>query len=134
MNKRTVFLIIVALAMGVAYVLKFTDWLGTKNIQILFTSRGGGAVFGLDGKEYQLTRVKVFRLDEAATNKYAHATWHLVSKAGSQPVTQFVYGNPITGMQPDMPNSQPEPLQRNVNYKIVVEAGKIRGEREFSIQ
>jgi hypothetical protein len=120
--------------MAVAYVLKFTDWFQSKNIQILFHARGGHAVFSLNGDNYKLTQVKVFRADDAATNKYPHIAWHLISPSGSKPVTEFVYGDAIEGMQPEVPNTVAEPLTKNVSYKIVIESGKIRAEQEFSLQ
>jgi hypothetical protein len=135
MNKRTVALILVALLMGGIYVLKFTDWFGQKSIQILFTNRDGKVFFGLDGKEYKLNRVKVFQTDDAATNKFPHPLWHLIStnQVGSEPIADFLYGDAIAGMKPDIAGMNPEQLRKNVSYKIVVESGKIRGEREFSI-
>jgi hypothetical protein len=134
MKKNTVILILAALVLGGIYVLKFTDWFSQKNIQILFTNRGGNVFFGLEGKEYELTAIKVYRADEIATNKYPHALWHVVAATNSAPVADFLYGQDIPGMKPSVAGLKPEPLKAKTEYKIIVEAGKMKGERVFSIQ
>ena len=133
MKKQTVILILAALVLGGIYVFKFTDWFGQKNIQILFTNRGGKVFFGL-GQEYELTSVKVYRSGEIATNKYAHALWHIVAQTNGATVADFIYGQDIPGMKPAVPGVAPEPLRPNTEYKIIVEAGKVKGERPFTVQ
>jgi len=136
MRKQTGLLIGAALVLAALYAFKFTDWFGKKHIQILFTTRNAKAVFGLDGKEYQLNSVKVFRVAELATNKYPHAVWNLVAtnEKGSSPTTAFSYGATIEGMKPAVPGTKAERLESLVNYRIIVESGKIKGEREFQLR
>jgi hypothetical protein len=134
MRIQTGILIGAALVLGSIYALKFTDWFGTKSIHILYIYRKDKAIFGLEGKEYRLNTVKVYQASEIATNKYAHALWHLVASGeGSSAVTDFTYGSPISGMKPAVPNTKPEKLQKDVKYRIIVESGKVKGEREFQV-
>jgi hypothetical protein len=133
MRKQTGLLITAALVLSAVYVVKFTDWFGHKSIQILYTYRGKRAFFGLGERAEELTAIKVFRLAEISTNKYAHPLWHLKAEAGAPPVTQFTYGSAVPGMKPAVPGLAPEPLERKVQYRLVVEAGKIRGEKDFQI-
>jgi hypothetical protein len=134
MRKQTGFLIVAALVLAAAYAFFFTDWFGQKSIHILFRMRGRQPIFGLEGREYRLTTVKVVRADDATTNKYPHALWHLVAdEKGSEPVTDFVYGETLKGMKPKVPGTAPEAVQPNTNYRLILEAGKIKGEREFQI-
>jgi hypothetical protein len=140
MNKRTAFLIGAALVLAAVYLFAFTDWMAPKKIQIMWRDvpgrggRGSGSTlaFYLDAK-YTLTSVKVFSTDEARTNKYPRALWHLVSETNSTPIEEFAYGSLIGGMKPDIPHSEPEPLLPNAPYKIIIEAGKkLKGELTFN--
>ncbi|MDQ6630413.1 MAG: hypothetical protein M3Y82_01485 [Verrucomicrobiota bacterium] len=134
MKMRTGFLICAALILGAIYAHFFTDLFGPKKIHILFTNRNSKIFFGLDNKEYNITSVKVFRAAEIATNKYAHPLWNLTTDSNSAPTTDFLYGSPIAGMKPAVAKVEPEPLEPNVNYRIVVEAGKIKGEKDFKVR
>ncbi|MEP6662836.1 MAG: hypothetical protein ABJC04_04130, partial [Verrucomicrobiota bacterium] len=87
MQKRTYFLIFLAITLSALYVYKFTDWFEKKQIQIKFRNlvgRGDGVTFYLD-QEYPLTSIQVVSTAEAATNKYPHAYWHLISESNSVP-------------------------------------------------
>lgn len=137
MNKKTLILIAVAVILGAIYIVKFTDWFAEKNIHILYRSRNSQPFFGLENKEYHLTLIKVVKVEEAATNKYAQPLWHLVAedpKKGSEPVTDFVYGQSIKGMKPAIPGMGPQPLSKNTEYRILLEAGDVKGEREFTLK
>ena len=140
MKSRTVFLILAAVTLGAVYAYKFTDWFEPKQIQIKYRSLAvgraatpGGAdaiTFYLD-KEYQLTSLKVISTEEAATNKYPHALWHLVSESNSLPVTDFLYGATLPGMKPKIGGIAPEPLAGNKTYRIFIETKKLKGEKDF---
>lgn len=134
MNKRAAILIFATLLLAIFYVYKFTDWFQEKKIHILSRTKKDGIFFGLEDKEYPLTQIKVVRVDEIATNKYAHAMWHLVAESNSAPVTDFVYGLPIPGMKPAVTQTVAEPLLPNVPYRILVEAGKLKGEKDFQVR
>src|SRR5687767_8882871 len=109
MNKRAALLSLAVLVLGAVYVLKFTDWFAEKNIRILFRTRGNAAFFGFDNREYQLNSVKVFRVEEVSTNKFARPLWQLVSTSnkGSEPVSTFNYGEPIAGMKETVAGIKP---------------------------
>ena len=121
------------------YLVFFTDGHKAKKIQILKAVYPAGIlpgtsnetmVFCLD-KPYALTSVKVVETDEAETNKYAHAFWHMVATPSAEPVKSFRYGAILPGMQPDAATAQPEPLDPDTTYSLVVESGGLKGELTF---
>lgn len=138
MEKRTYVLIFCAALLGAIYIYKFTDWFEEKEIQIIYRNlspRGGGrgameTTFYLN-KEYPLTAVKVVSVDEAATNKYPHALWQLVSESNSVPVGDFIYGESVAGMKTKIAGVAAEPLLAGAKYRIMVEAGRRKGEKVF---
>ncbi len=135
MQKRTYVLILLALILGCLYIYKFTDSFKKRQIQIKYRNlagRGGTVTFYLDG-EYALTSVKVISVAEAATNKYPHSYWQLESKSNSLPQTDFLYGQPIPGMTPKIPGVAPDLLAPTEEYQITVEAGKLKGEKNFRL-
>jgi len=141
MSKQTYFLVSVAVLLGAAYVYFFTDWFRAQTIQIIPQIRPGRSAsrlnpdvypgsFLLDDK-YPLKSVKVVRADDAATNRYPHALWHMITESNSAPTKFIVYGAQIKGMKPSVPKARPEPLQPHVPYQILVDAGKTRGTEKF---
>ncbi len=137
MKNRTRFLLFAALILGGLYAYNFTDWFAEKKIQIkyrILSGRGGKQVdpitFYLEG-EFPLTSLKVISTDEAATNKYPHAYWHLISDSNSIPTADFLYGEQLKGMKPKVAGLAAESLQPGGNYRILIEAGKLKGEKDF---
>jgi hypothetical protein len=145
MTKNGIVLTVIAVLLAACYARFFTDWFVTDTIQIISTIRPGrpSAIphdpdqapvhpvsFALDGK-YQLTTVKVVAAADLATNKYPAALWHLVSDSNSIPTKSIVYGFPIKGMKPAVPRAHPEPLLAEVEYTLLVEAGKIHARTNF---
>ena len=146
MTKKQLVLLLAALLAFGAYAIFFSDWFASENIQIVHTLRpytppkrarknapdqpGNTVSFSLDRK-CKLTEVKVVPVADLATNKYPHAIWHLVSESNSVPLKGFIYGAPIQGMHPAIPNSQPDPLEPNVPYKLFVKTHDLSGEHEF---
>ena len=88
--------------------------------------------FGLD-RLYELTEVKVVAVAELATNKYAHAVWHLVSDSNSIPVKGFNYGQHIRGMRLEAKTARPAALESNVTYRLFVKANGQKGQYDFKI-
>jgi hypothetical protein len=151
MNKRSVFLIAIAIVLAAGYVYyNFWDWFAPATIEIAHDIRpnqpsggrkGGRSLVSDDQPgnpvaffftaRYQLTSVKVVPLDALKTNKYAHPIWHLISDSNSVPVKSLIYGVPIRGMKPDVKGARPEPLQPEVMYRLLVQAGSIKGEHDF---
>ena len=144
MTKNGTILSLVALLLAAAYVYFFTDLFNKQAIQIIpqiRPSRGSTSKdptiapvypvsFSFNGK-YSFTSVKVLSASELATNKYANPLWHLISDSNSLPTKAIVYGVPIKGMKPAIPRARPEPLQPDVPYVLIVEAGSIKGRTNF---
>lgn len=149
MPKKQILLIGFAVALLAVYAIFFSGWFSTRPMQIEHSIRPGvpegGAMgriqkadkslnvltFAFDTK-YELTSVKVVRLDQFQTNKYAHPLWQLVTASNTPAVKAIVYGGRIRGMQPKVKGAEPDPLEPNVAYKLIVEAGRIRGEHDFT--
>jgi hypothetical protein len=85
------------------------------------------------GQEYRLTSVKVIRLDEFKAKGYARPLWELVSDSKSYPTSVFLYGRGIPGMHPKVADLDPEPLETNVPYRLLLTAGRLKGEHDFTI-
>lgn len=85
------------------------------------------------GQEYRLTSVKVIRLDEFKAKGYAHPLWELVSDSKSYPTENFLYGRGIPGMHPKVADLDPEPLETNVPYRLLLTAGRLKGQHDFTI-
>jgi hypothetical protein len=135
MNKQTVILICVALGLATLYIANFTDWLKPKKIQVYsrISPASGALAFYLD-KKYPLTSIEVVSTEEARTNKFPHALWHVVAKGAGVQVNIFNYGMSIPGMAPEVATAVPEPLQPDTDYSVLVEAGSgLKGEKSFSV-
>jgi hypothetical protein len=133
MNKKTVFLVGTILVLAAAYNLAFyMDWHNRPEIQIfceksrraiLGRSETPGLVFHLV-KSYPLTSIKVVAAEDARTNKYPHALWHVLAADKPVPTTSFGYGAVIHGMKPEISTAEPESLEAGTEYLLLVEAGK----------
>ncbi len=128
----------------VLYAVYFTDWFRPKTLKIFHVVRNlrqGPAragmipslMFGV-GQEVRLAEVRVGRDADFKTNKYPVWWWHLVSDSNSIPVKEFFYGQYIRGMKPDVKGARPQDLETNVMYRLIVQAGKYKGEHEFQLQ
>lgn len=142
MTKNGMVLSVIAVVLGAAYIYWFTDWFHKETIQIMSSTRPGRysrepnseavyqVSFGFDGK-YKLTLVKVVAADDLKANKYPTALWHLISDSNSVPVKAIEYGRPVKGMKSAVPRTQPEPLQPDVEYVLLLEAGNIKAQTNF---
>jgi hypothetical protein len=81
---------------------------------------------------YELTSVKVVPLAEWTTNKLALPLWHLIVKTNSPPIKAFLYGQQIRGME-SVSGARAEPLATGVDYLLLIEAGRQRGECDFKL-
>lgn len=149
-SKKEIVLVVFVFILGGVYVCCFTDWFKAKYIRVESTVRssreawangrrfdfgdkaGGDVTFSLQG-DYRLTSVRVIPLAELKTNGYAHPLWHLVSKSGSPRIGGFAYGYAIEGMTPAVATAEPEPLEPGVEYRLLVEAGSLKGTNDFNI-
>ncbi|MHB8522559.1 MAG: hypothetical protein ACYDH9_17620 [Limisphaerales bacterium] len=140
MSKKNILLLSLVGLTFAAYVYWFTDWFTTPRIQIIVqnrimpTSRNNPSVypvsFTLDDR-YKLRMVKVISVSALATNKHPLPLWYLVSKTNSAPTPGFLYGWPIRGMKAALPNTRPQPLEPNTTYRLLVEAGRAKGQVDF---
>jgi hypothetical protein len=85
------------------------------------------------GKDYRLTSVKVIRLDELQAKGFAHPLWELVADSTSSPTSVFMYGFAIEGMHTKVADAEPVPLVTNVTYRVLVTAGRYKGQHDFTI-
>jgi hypothetical protein len=147
MNKKKLWLVLVAIALVSVYAIWFADWFHGPEIKIFHTNRNlrpnlrrgpaGGAlpslIFGVN-RPVRITDVKVVPLAAFETNKSALPVWHLISDSNSVPVKTFFYGQGIGGMRPAIKGVRPEPLETNVTYRLFVTAGKVKGEHDFELK
>lgn len=149
MTKKQLLALSIAVVAFAAYAWFFTDWFVPDRIQVAHTVRPptlannprrqrrpdnplvNTVAFNLNSK-YKLTEVKVIPVAELATNKYAHPIWHLVSESNSVPTKGFVYGSYLRGMHPKVTGARPDPLLPEVTYRLLLSAGEIKGEYDFS--
>jgi len=88
--------------------------------------------FGFDQK-CTLTDLKVVVLDEWTTNKQAIPLWHMIASSNAVPTKAVIYGLWIRGMRPAVLGKRAEPLQPDVNYRLIIEAGSQTGECDFKL-
>jgi len=134
MTKNRTSLVFLTLLAG-AYAYFFTDWFHPRRIQISAQVRparaGQSAVaFRLDG-EFKLTEVAVYSLDALATNDRAGPVWHVVTASNAPPVSYFSYGGGIPGLKPAADKPSPDWLRPNAAYRLLVRAGRAKGELDF---
>lgn len=86
----------------------------------------------LFNKTVRLTSLKVVLVSDAATNKYPHAIWQLVTSSNSVPTKEFVYGAGIKGLHPAVKGVGAEPLHPGENYRLLIEAGSEKAQHDFT--
>jgi hypothetical protein len=141
MTKKNLFLCISLCVATVVYAVYFTDWFKPKTLAINYTVRNqpqrAGAmpvlIFILNA-EVEFTEIKVVPSAGFEANKNIVPLWHLVSDSNSVPLKAFSYGQMIHGMRPAIKGVRAEPLGTNVTYRLLVTAGKIKGERDFELK
>ncbi|HLX72064.1 MAG TPA: hypothetical protein VKV04_20805 [Verrucomicrobiae bacterium] len=131
MNKKSWFLVLVAVALCACYVIFFTNWFKSKNILIADNERFGRVVFTL-GQPYELTSLKVVSVGALSSNKYALPVWELKSDNRSAPIKLFSYGQHIQGMKPAVENTRPIPLDHGTAYRLFIEAAGIKAQHDFT--
>jgi hypothetical protein len=145
MTKKVWLLVVLAVALGSFSLYLNKDWFTKDRIQIYDRSRPAHAVFrrgqpeeaaidpivfGFDRK-LKLTKVQVIPIGDIQTNKHPQPIWHLVSDSNSVPINAFTYGMKIPGMRPAVAGVRPEPLEPDVKYRLLIEAGTFKGEHDF---
>lgn len=142
MTKNNKLLLVFLLALIGIYIFFFTSWFKTKTVRIYSfvppiqapnPRRDVPIFFGLIG-QFRLTEVKVVPLAAFEKDPATPPLWHLISDSNSVPVEKFRYGQHIHGMRPPVRGEQPEDLQTNVMYRLIVVAGHIRGVHDFELK
>ncbi len=82
---------------------------------------------------YRLTSVKVMELDASGKEPVGSPVWDLTTSSNSNPVSKFRYGANLGGMHPTVTNARALPLTNNLHYRLLVEAGKIKGSHDFTL-
>lgn len=144
MSKKNICLILVLVILGGVYVFFFTDWFKTKTVRIVSAippvqnvyarHRHAPIIFGLIG-HFRLKEIRVVTLADYQKNSAAPSLWHLVSDSNSIPVERFGYGQRIHGMRPAVAGEDPQELETNVTYLLLVTASSgIKGSHDFEIK
>lgn len=141
-NKPLILLVVLLMFLG-AYLIAFRGC-KEESMQITFklrparkgapTQRGVAPMYDVAfgfNKRYKLSSVKVVSAADLATNKYPIAMWHLVADEKPAGVKAITYGKPVPGMKPAVADLEPEALEPNVEYVLLVEAGKIQSRTNF---
>ena len=141
MRKKEFIWILVLLVLGGVYIRYFSHWLDKRQIGITVSvrpSRRPGEtvypVFFTLNNAYKLTKLKVLPMPDNQFNPNALPVWNLISDSNSVPIRAFRYGQPIRGMKPAFEGAEPEDLQTNIMYRLLVSAGKVKGQHDFEIQ
>jgi hypothetical protein len=96
--------------------------------------RGEAAVwpvfFSLNN-DFRLTSAKVVPWEGDKFNPLGRPIWHLISDSNSVPTRAFRYGQPIKGMKPALKGVQPEALEPDVNYRLLLQAGRVKAFKDF---
>jgi hypothetical protein len=147
MARKQWMLIALAVVLGGFALYLNKDWFAGDDIQIQYRSRparGGVSrrnrppaspetdpVFFAFDRKLKLTSLKVIPVREIEMNKYPHPIYYLVSDSNSVPVSEWSYAWPIRGMRPAVKGASPDPLEPGVVYRLIIEAGKRKAERDF---
>jgi hypothetical protein len=143
MLKKNTILVIVLLVLVVCYAYFFTDWFKPRTIKIFYTTRQlehyrsrhdlPYILFVMEGR-YRLTELKVVPLADFQSNSMTPPLWHLVSPSNSIPIKVFEYGQHIHGMKPVIEGEDPQDLQTNLDYLLIVAAGNAKGSVDFKLK
>ncbi len=148
MTRKQWMLIALAVVLGGFSLYLNRDWFAGEDIQIQHRSRPARAgffrrsrsqprmatdpVFFAFSRKLKLTSLEVIPVSEIETNKYPEPICHLVSDSNSVPIAEWSYGMPIRGMRPSVKGATPDPLQPGVKYRLILEAGKLKAEHDFT--
>jgi len=131
MNKKSWILVAAAVVLGAVYIIHFSNWFKPKVMTIAHNGRFGSINFTLDNP-HRLTALRVVSVSELQSNKYALPVWSLKSDSNSVPIKLFSYGDRIRGMKPEVAGTQPEPLIAGTTYRLIVEAGSLKAQHDFT--
>ena len=144
MTKKPVLLVALLAVIGGLFVYVNRDAFRRRPIQIShrlyrfagrFSKRDAPipVMFEFD-RRLKLTSVKVLALADIQTNKYPQPLWQMVSSSNSVPTKGIVYGMDVPGMRPALKGVAAEPLDPRETYRLLVEAGSLKGEHDFTLE
>jgi anti-sigma-K factor RskA len=144
MTKKNIALVFLLIGLVVVYAVWFTDWFQATPLKISYTTRNmdrlearGAALPGLRFRvnpQVRFKELKVVPLAAYATNQNALPVWHLVSDSNSVPVDEFSYGFTIRGMRSAIKGMSAEALETNVTYRLFINAGRSKGQKDFELK
>jgi hypothetical protein len=146
-RKQWLLIALAVLLGGISFYLN-KDWFAKDDIQIYSRSRPARGAFLRRAKrsddsavnpvsfwfdrKLKLTSLKVIPVEEIKTNKYPQPIWSLVSDSNSAPIKEFVYGAAIRGLRPEVKGATPDPLEPDVTYRLLIEAGSHKAAHDFT--
>jgi hypothetical protein len=144
MAQKPLLLIAVLVAFGGLFVYLNRDWFQRRPIQVShriyrFAGRFGGeatptpVMFEFD-RRLKLTSIKIIAVADSLTNKYPHPLWHMISSSNSVPTKGFVYGMDVPGMRSAVKDATAEPLDPRQTYRLLLEAGSLKGQHDFTLE
>jgi len=84
-------------------------------------------------KKLKLESVKLVKLQELETNRFAHPLWELASASNSVPVKNIVYGVPVRRMRPTVKGAQADVLEPNVPYRLLLKTTEQEASYDFTL-
>ena len=144
MSQKNSLLIALLVVIGGLFMYLNRDWFQRRPIQIShrlyrFAGRFGRSdtatpvMFEFD-RRLKLTSLKVVSLEDSLTNKYPHPLWHMISSSNSVPTKGVVYGMDVPGMRPAVNGASAEALDPQQAYRLLLEAGSLKGQHDFSLE
>ena len=148
-KQRLLLLLVVPVLAVLLYLSR--DWFATENIQIASTIRPnrlperqqkrlGPAVNARPytvsfffNRKCELKSVKVVKVHEFETNRFAHPLWELISDSNSVPVKTITYGVPVRRMRPPVKGAQADMLEQNVPYRLLLKTADQEASYDFTL-
>ncbi len=141
-------MLILLLGLAAVYAFYFTGWFKPKIIQISHTSRVFDRrvsdrarldppmtpiTFSVE-PPCRITELKVVPLAAWQTNQNTLPLWHLIATSNSAPIKIFIYGQRLRGLKPAIPGTEARLLQPGVTYRLLLTAGRAKGQHDFEIK
>lgn len=149
-KKRLLLLLLVVLSLGAIFHLS-RDWFTPADIQIGSTIRPNRlperqqkrlgpavehrpyTVSFFFNRKISLESVKVVKVHEIETNRFAHPLWGLVSDSNSIPVKSITYAVAVRGMRPQVKGVQADMLQQGVPYRLLLTTTEQEASYDFTL-
>ncbi len=140
MTRNSWLLIVTLFALGGGYAYRFTDWFLTPKIQIDVITRPSGrpgrdpeslpTLFMLD-REYPIRALRVVAVSNVPPALVGKPIWQVIANGKPEAVRGFEYGDAFTGTKA---LQAPQKLVPDGVYRIELESGRYKGQREFRVQ